>query len=106
MVPKLRRSYKGVGQDEYDDVIKGLWVPEGTWLVQHSGKCLNKVIYWQLQQDNGKPHTTPKNMVFTAPSMHMPGSHFQQIHLICHPLRQCGLAKLRKDHKPKSVEEL
>ncbi len=36
--PKLKRSYKGVRQDEYNDVIKNLWLPEGNRLFQQSGK--------------------------------------------------------------------
>ena len=105
--PKSKRPYKGVGQDEYNDVIRELWVPEGNRLFQHSGKWAGN---WQLQQDNAKPHTTPKNMAFIA--AHVPGGHFLKWPANSPDLSPIETvwawmdAKLKKDYKPKNVEEL
>ena len=51
--PKTKGLHKGVGQDEYNDVIKEHWVPGGNRLFQQAGKWADN---WQLQQDNAPPH--------------------------------------------------
>jgi len=69
--PKTKGLHKGVGQDEYNDVIKEHWVPEGNRLFQQAGKWADN---WQLQQDNAPPHKTAKNMACITAEV--PGGHF------------------------------
>ena len=69
--PKTKGLHKGVGQDEYNDVIKEHWVPEDNRLFQHAGKWADN---WQLQQDNAPPHKTAKNMACITAEV--PGGRF------------------------------
>ena len=69
--PKAKGLLKGVGQDEYNNIIKEHWVPEGNRLFQQAGKWADN---WQLQQNNAPPHKTAKNMVCIAAEV--PGGHF------------------------------
>ena len=104
---KSKRLYRGVGQDEYNDVIKGLWLPEGNRLFQHSGKWSDN---WQLQQDNATAHTTSKNIAFIAANV--PGGSFLKWPANSPDLSPIETvwawmdAKLKKHYKPKNVEEL
>ncbi len=69
--PKMKGLHKEVGQDEYNDLIKEHWVPEGNRLFQQAGKWSDN---WQLQQDNAPPHKTAKNIACIAAEV--PGGHF------------------------------
>ena len=69
--PKTKRLHCGVGHEEYKDVIKEHWVPEGNRLFQQSGKWSDN---WQLQQDNAPPDKTAQNMAFITAIV--PGGHF------------------------------
>ena len=71
---KSKRLYRGDWQDEYNDVMKELWLPEGDRLFQHSDKLSSN---WQLQQSNATARTTSKNMVFIAANVQ--GSSFSEI---------------------------
>lgn len=105
--PKTKRLYAGVGSDEYTEVLSQLFVPEGNRLFQHAGQWADK---WQLQQDNAPPHKTATNMAYIAG--HVPGGHF-----VNWPANSPDMSpienmwawmdgKLRKDYKPKNIEEL
>lgn len=52
-------NHKGVGQEEYGEVLTYLFIPEGMQLFQQAGKWSGK---WQLQQDNATPHKTVTNL--------------------------------------------
>lgn len=104
---KTKRPHTGVAQDEYGDVLRNFFVPEGNRLFQHAGKWANN---WKFQQDNAPPHKTDANMAFIAANV--PAGHF-----LAWPPNSPDLSpienlwswmdsKLHKLHKCNNIEEL
>ena len=105
--PKTKRPRAGVGGDEYHEVLRDFFVPEGNRLFQTAGKYKDK---WQLQQDNAPPHKTAQNMAFIAANV--PGGHFP-----AWPANSPDLSpienlwawmdgQLQMHHNPKNIEEM
>ena len=105
--PKTKRPYRGLAQQEYTDVLRDHFIPEGNKLFQNAGKWADK---WQMQQDNAPAHKTPTNMAYIAAKV--PGGHF-----LAWPPNSPDLSpienlwswmdsKLHKLDKSKNIEEL
>lgn len=105
--PKTKRPYRGVAHQEYNDVLRDHFIPEGNRLFQHAGHWADK---WQMQQDNAGPHKTAANMACIADGV--PGGHF-----LAWPANSPDLSpienlwgwmdsKLHKFDKCKNIEEL
>ena len=105
--PKTKRPYRGVAHQEYNDVLRDHFIPEGSRLFQHAGHWADN---WQMQQDNAGPHKTAANMAGIADNV--PGGHF-----LAWPPNSPDLdpiwnlwgwmdSKLHKLDKCKNIEEL
>ena len=105
--PKTKRPHSGVASDEYTDVLRDHFVPEGNRLFQHAGKWAGS---WQMQQDNAPPHKTATNMAFITHNV--PGGHF-----LPWPANSPDLSpienlwawmdrQLHKHHKCENIEQL
>ena len=105
--PKTKRLHTGVAQNEYTDILREHFIPEGNRLFQNAGKWAGN---WKMQQDNATPHKTDTNMAYIAE--HVPAGHF-----LDWPPNSPDLSpienlwawmdrQLHKHHKCKNVQEL
>lgn len=105
--PKTKKPHTGVAQEEYTDVLRDHFVPEGNKLFQHVNRWAGN---WQMQQDNAPPHKTATNMAFITDNV--PGGHF-----LSWPANSPDLSpienlwawmdrKLHKHHNCQNVEQL
>lgn len=86
--PKTEQTYRGVGSQEYNDVLQQHLIPEGNRLFQQAGRRAENS---QLQQDDAPAHKTKGNMQCINNTV--PGGHFlewPQTHLTCPQLRIFG----------------
>ena len=86
--PKTEQTYRGVGSQEYNDVLQQHLIPEGNRLFQQAGRRAENL---QLQQDDAPAHKTKGNMQCINNTV--PGGHFlewPQTHLTCPQLRIFG----------------
>ncbi|DBA71845.1 TPA: hypothetical protein ACH3X2_010895 [Trebouxia sp. C0005] len=60
---RTKVPHKGAAKNEYTNVLRDHFIPEGNQMFAHAGKWAHN---WKMPQNNAPPHKTATNMAFIA----------------------------------------